>query len=82
MPLYEYTCSACDEAFTLLQSVHTAAGDTMCPACGADDVARQMSVFAPSVPSSGGAPCGPQGGAGCPPMGGGCGSGGGMCGIG
>ena len=32
MPLYEYTCNACEEGFTLLQSVHARPEETVCPA--------------------------------------------------
>jgi putative FmdB family regulatory protein len=76
MPLYEYTCNACEEGFTLLQSVHARPEETVCPACGGSRVVRRMSVFAPSVPSGGGAPA-PQGP--CGMGGGGCG--GGACGL-
>lgn len=73
MPLYEYTCAACADDFTLLQSIHVQPGETACPACGSHDVSKRLSVFAPSVPS-GGAAAG-----GCGPMGGGCA--GGACGL-
>jgi putative FmdB family regulatory protein len=75
VPLYEYTCSGCGEGFTLLQSVNTKPGETLCPACGSAEVERRMSAFAPSVPA-GGSDAPPMGGCGQP--GGGCG--GGMCG--
>lgn len=75
MPLYEYTCSGCGDGFTLLQSIHTRAGETVCPACGGKDVVRQLSAFAPSVAA--GDPMPPAGGCGQP--GGACG--GGMCGL-
>jgi putative FmdB family regulatory protein len=79
VPLYEYTCGACREGFTLLQSIHARPEETLCPACGAREATRRMSVFAAAV--AGGpepAPaCGPQGGCGTPV--GGCGAG--MCGL-
>jgi putative FmdB family regulatory protein len=79
VPLYEYTCATCHDAFTLLQSIHARAEDTVCPACGGRKVTRRMSAFAPSIPGGGAAaqagrdapgPCGMPGG----------GCGGGMCG--
>ena len=77
MPLYEYRCSSCSTDFTLLQSIHDRPEDTSCPECGAGDVTKKLSAFAPSV-SPGGSPM-PRGGCGGVP-GGACG--GGMCGMG
>ncbi|MDH4229135.1 MAG: zinc ribbon domain-containing protein [Nitrospirota bacterium] len=80
MPLYEYRCEPCGDEFTLLQPMSVRPGDTTCPACGGREVARRMSVFAPSVPSgpaSAQGGCGPMGGCGIPQSG--CGSGG--CGL-
>jgi len=76
VPLYEYTCGTCHDDFTLLQSVHTGPGETACPACGARDVRRHMSAFAPSVPGDAPAPAARQG---CGNPMSGCGSG--MCGL-
>jgi putative FmdB family regulatory protein len=43
MPIYEYTCEACGEAFEKL----VRRGDEIaCPACGASDVTREFSAFA------------------------------------
>ncbi|MDH5527493.1 MAG: zinc ribbon domain-containing protein [Nitrospirota bacterium] len=81
MPLYEYTCTGCQDDFTLLQSINIQPGETACPECGSHQVTRRLSVFAPSV-ASGSAPtggCGPVPGGACGPMGGGCS--GGMCGL-
>ena len=75
MPLYEYVCNGCDDAFTLLQSVNADPSETACPACGSGDVAKRFSAFAPSVKDGGGPampPCGMPGGGGCS---------GGMCGM-
>jgi putative FmdB family regulatory protein len=42
MPIYEYTCEACGEAFEKL----VRRGDEIaCPACGASDVTREFSAF-------------------------------------
>ncbi len=79
MPLYEYICSTCEDDFTLLQSVHIKPGETICPECGSTEVVKQMSAFAPKVPSGFPSSGPPAGGCGMPPGGGGCG--GGACGM-
>jgi putative FmdB family regulatory protein len=76
VPLYEYTCGACHDEFTLLQSVRTGPGETACPACGARDVVRHMSAFAPSVAGDSTASA-PRPACGNPMTG----CGGGMCGL-
>lgn len=67
MPLYEFTCRKCGKVFEELLSLsELAAGEVVCPACGAAEVARGLSTFATSGgEGSGGGACG-----------GGCGSGG------
>jgi putative FmdB family regulatory protein len=50
MPIYEYTCTACEEIFALLRQ----AGDeeeVVCPKCGSKDVKKLVSSF--SCSSSG-----------------------------
>lgn len=74
MPIYEYTCQSCDHRFE--QLVRTMAGgqDVKCPACGSDQTARALSVFAVSS----GAPKGGGGGS-DDPMCGRCGGAPGSC---
>ncbi len=44
MPIYEYSCSACEEDFEEL--VFSSTATVPCPECGSEDVARKVSVFA------------------------------------
>ena len=44
MPIYEYSCEACDHEFEEL--VFGSDADLVCPECGAADVRRMMSAFA------------------------------------
>ncbi len=46
MPIYEYHCAGCASQFSLMQSVHTKPGDTVCPKCGTASVERMISRFA------------------------------------
>jgi putative FmdB family regulatory protein len=61
MPLFEYRCGGCDHHFELLVREST---KLECPKCAGTDLAKQLSVFAVSAPSSGSsremapAPCG------------------------
>ncbi|MDA8082463.1 MAG: zinc ribbon domain-containing protein [Nitrospiraceae bacterium] len=62
MPIYEYTCNACKEAFEKLVFSTTV---VVCPACASPDVRKKMSTFGmgggekPSAgPSRSGAGCG------------------------
>jgi putative FmdB family regulatory protein len=55
MPVYEYTCQACNAKFDrLVRSMTAADGESRpkCPACGSDRTARALSVFAVSSGSS------------------------------
>ena len=47
MPLYEFTCSACGEAFEELTSSHSV--PPPCPKCGAGNVERRLSQVAPRL---------------------------------
>ena len=67
MPLYEYRCSGCDEAFEIY--VRAWGEAVACPRCGTDEVEKQLSTFAMA---------GTEG----PRIGGGCGCGRGGCGCG
>jgi putative FmdB family regulatory protein len=56
MPIYEYTCRACGERFSKLQRMGSDAADIRCPACGGDDVRRELSGFSSAASSSSSAP--------------------------
>jgi putative FmdB family regulatory protein len=67
MPIYEYTCNACKESFSLIQKVGATEQDTECPECGSRDVKKKISLFScacpiDSGPATGGAPSGFSGG--------------------
>ncbi|MFP4354024.1 MAG: FmdB family zinc ribbon protein [Phycisphaerae bacterium] len=74
MPIYEYTCSDCNNEFELLVANHRA--KPSCPSCDSKKLQRKFSTFAahqkssaPACPSAGQCPSampgGPCGGA-CP----------------
>lgn len=50
MPIYEYTCGACDHRFEHLHLRSAAESTVACPACGSDAVERAIS--APAVSST------------------------------
>jgi putative FmdB family regulatory protein len=70
MPLYEFRCRTCDEAFEVRRPMSQANDPATCPA-GHPDSVRLLSVFASVGAPSGNAPAP----AATPRMGGGCGSG-------
>ena len=81
MPLYEYSCPACQARFEVIQHLGTSAAETVCPACGAQHVERQLSTFAVANGGSGASSkSAGESFAGC--GGGQCGMGGGGCGGG
>lgn len=81
MPLYEYRCPDCQGRFEVIQHLGTSAAETVCPACGARRVERQLSTFAVAAGGSGAsAKSAAESFAGC--GGGQCGMGGGGCGGG
>lgn len=58
MPIYEYTCKACEKRFEQLVRSMSAAGDepkVKCPECGSTRTARALSVFAAVSASAPGA---------------------------
>jgi len=70
MPLYEFRCRTCDEAFEVRRPMSEANDPATCPA-GHDDSVRLLSVFASvGAPSAGATAPAPA-----PRMGGGCGAG-------
>lgn len=72
MPIYEYTCKQCADAFELLIRGNEAPA---CPACGSQSLEKQLSVPAAHLASSSELPiCQrpmPSGGCGLPQCGGG-----------
>ncbi len=48
MPLFEYRCGKCGEEFEELESYEDRDKPQECPACGAKNSERLMSVFAAS----------------------------------
>jgi putative FmdB family regulatory protein len=78
MPIYEYTCQACNTKFE--QLVRTMSGGDAkfdCPKCGSPKTARALSVFAVSSESARGG-----GGSDDAPSCGRCGGAPGSCGMG
>ncbi len=71
MPLYEFRCRTCDEAFEVRRPMAQANDPATCPAGHADSV-RLLSVFASVGAPAGNAAPAP---AAAPRMGGGCGAG-------
>jgi len=57
MPVYEFTCQTCGEAFEELVWSHSEVNDVVCPQCGSRHVRRRISAFAAigrGRPTSGG----------------------------
>ena len=79
MPIYEYTCGACQSRFDQLQRTMSAAADDprpACPACGSPRTARSLSVFAVAADTAGKSDPAPPGGmCGCGRVPGSCGMG-------
>ena len=46
MPIYEYTCSACNTRFEQLHKSMNGQTKAKCPQCGSARTARALSVFA------------------------------------
>ncbi|NBB94141.1 MAG: zinc ribbon domain-containing protein [Planctomycetes bacterium] len=44
MPIYEYICDKCGQAFEVLLA--SAASTSDCPECGSTELSRQLSTFA------------------------------------
>jgi putative FmdB family regulatory protein len=72
VPIYEYTCLACEREFEKLVQ---GAAAVACPACGTERVMRRLSLFRARTTVS----AGPASGASAAPMGGGCCGGGCGC---
>jgi putative FmdB family regulatory protein len=48
MPIYEYTCSACQHRFSVLQRMGEGNEQLVCEKCGAPKPVKQFSTFAAS----------------------------------
>ncbi|MDP6040317.1 MAG: zinc ribbon domain-containing protein [Candidatus Latescibacteria bacterium] len=62
MPIYEYQCSECDQAF---EAIVQGSQKASCPNCGSVKLSKLFSTFAVSGGGGGGMPV---------PVGGGCGT--------
>jgi len=63
MPIHEYTCDACGEAFEHLRAGDASNKGAKCPKCGSRKLSRRISVFAAGrgqeeAASAGGNVCG------------------------
>ena len=45
MPVYEYLCDKCGEAFDVMTSLSERDAKAVCPSCGSRDVTRKFGVF-------------------------------------
>ena len=45
MPVYEYQCVKCGEAFDIMASLSERDAKAVCPSCGSRDVTRKFGVF-------------------------------------
>jgi putative FmdB family regulatory protein len=46
MPIYEYRCKDCENAFSRLQKIGAGTDDVKCPKCNGKSVERLLSTFA------------------------------------
>jgi putative FmdB family regulatory protein len=51
MPIYEFRCRACDRVFEAIRPLGDRGVDLTCPACGAREPDKILSVFATSAGS-------------------------------
>ena len=54
MPIYEYSCTKCNEVFALFQSINASEKEARCPKCGTSDVKKMLSSFSCGSFGSGG----------------------------
>ncbi len=63
MPIYEYTCTRCNEIFARLQWPGAEEEEILCPQCGSSEVKKNFSTFNCSNPADpGGSSVGPSSG--------------------
>ena len=48
MPIYEYSCRKCGQTVELLQKMGADSAGAPCPGCGADALAKKLSVPSPA----------------------------------
>jgi len=53
MPIYEYSCQACNKKFDQLVRTMTGEHKPVCPECGSPKTARTLSLFAVGGESTG-----------------------------
>jgi putative FmdB family regulatory protein len=56
MPIYEYTCRACEGRFEQLVRSMNGQSNVKCPECGSSRTARVLSVFAVGAEAGGKSP--------------------------
>ena len=49
MPIFEFVCTTCENPFEELVFSASAVDGVNCPACGSDEVQKQISTFASRV---------------------------------
>jgi putative FmdB family regulatory protein len=65
MPIFEFACGQCGRTFEeIMTFAQMEGGQAACPACGSDQVQRNLSSFATGSGGGGGAPVGGCGGGG------------------
>ena len=69
MPLFEYTCEACEHTFEVLVRNAQGKARIKCDACGSTEVRKLFSVFAASASGAGSGADGFAGPTGCPTCG-------------
>lgn len=49
MPIFEFVCTECGQSFEDLVRSASSVEEVICPACGGDQVKKQLSTFATRV---------------------------------
>jgi putative FmdB family regulatory protein len=45
MPIYEYSCTECNEVFSVLQNINSNKSNISCPGCGSGNIKKKVSAF-------------------------------------
>lgn len=53
MPIFEFVCHECENAFEELLRSSDAVSDVVCPSCGSQQVRKKISTFASKVTGGG-----------------------------